>query len=102
MQDCQDGTYTAPISLEKVGLISISAMISGQPLGLPVTLRVLPAQLHSLELISPQNPQTVAGTPLTSSVQEHFISPAYVFLVCCLLNLSLCSIPCLKKIMQGV
>ena len=66
LQDCRDGMYTAPISLEKAGLVSISAMISGQPLGLPVTLRVLPAPLHSLELISPQNPQTVAGTPLAS------------------------------------
>ena len=61
MQDCRDGTYTAPISLEKIGLVSISAQISGQPLGLPVTLRVLAAELHSLELISPQNPQVIAG-----------------------------------------
>lgn len=51
------------MSLAKVGLVSISAQINGQPLGLPVTLRVLPAPLHSLELASPQNPRTIAGAP---------------------------------------
>ncbi|CAL8470627.1 g10169 [Coccomyxa elongata] len=77
IKDRRDGTYTAPISLEKVGLVSISAMISGQPLGLPVTLRVLPAQLHSLELISPQNPQTVAGEPafVALSTRDAFLNP---------------------------
>lgn len=40
-----------------MGLVSISAQINGQPLGLPVTLRVLPAPLHSLELASLKIPE---------------------------------------------
>lgn len=64
VQDCRDGTYKAVVRMDKAGLASIHAQINGQPLGLPATLHVLPAELHSLLLVSPPAIDTTAGALL--------------------------------------
>lgn len=61
MQDGRNGTYAVSFIVEKVGLISMSALINGQPLGQPTTLRVVAAELHSLFLISQSPLHTRAG-----------------------------------------
>ncbi len=63
LQDCRDGTYKAVVRMEKAGLTSIHAQINGQPLGLPATLHVLPAELHSLLLVTAPAIDTIAGSP---------------------------------------
>ena len=67
-QDCRDGTYKAVLKMDKAGLASIHALINGQPLGLPATLHMLPAELHSLLLITPPVIATTAGAPLHTSL----------------------------------
>ena len=63
-QDCKDGRYKAIVRMDKAGLASIHALINGQPLGLPATLHVLPAELHSLLLVTPPVIATTAGAQL--------------------------------------
>ena len=52
MQNCGGGTYRAVVRVDKTGLASIHVQINGQPLGLPTTLPVLPAELHSLVMVT--------------------------------------------------
>lgn len=66
LQDCKNGTYKAVVRMDKTGLASIHAQINGQPLGLPATLHVLPAELHSLLLVTPPAIETTAGGHLRS------------------------------------
>ena len=61
MQNCGGGTYRAAVRMDKTGLASIHVQINGQPLGLPTTLPVLPAELHSLVMVTPPALETVAG-----------------------------------------
>lgn len=61
LQDCKNGTYKTIVRMEKAGLASIHAQINGQPLGLPATLHVLPAELHSLLLVTPPAIDITAG-----------------------------------------
>ena len=49
--------------MDKAGLASIHAQINGQPLGLPATLHVLPAELHSLLLVTAPAVDSTAGAP---------------------------------------
>ena len=65
LQDCGNGTYKAVVKMDRAGLISIHAQINGQPLGLPATLHVLPAELHSLLMVTPPAIDTIAGTTLS-------------------------------------
>lgn len=61
MQDGRNGTYTVCFKVEQVGLVSISALINNQPLGLPTTIRAVAAELHSLYLMSQMPLETRAG-----------------------------------------
>lgn len=51
--------------MDRAGLVSIHAQINGQPLGLPATLHVLPAELHSLLMVTPPAIDTIAGASLS-------------------------------------
>jgi len=73
LQDCKNGTYKAVVRMDKTGLASIHAQINGQPLGLPATLHVLPAELHSLLMVTAPAIETTAGGHLnfrSSSLQK--------------------------------
>ena len=61
MQNRGGGTYRAAVRMDNTGLASIHVQINGQPLGLPTTLPVLPAELHSLVMVTFPNTETVAG-----------------------------------------
>lgn len=81
LQDCKNGTYKAAVRMDKTGLASIHAQINGQPLGLPATLHVLPAELHSLLLVTPPAIETTAGGHLnleSSSLQTGTVWQAYM------------------------
>ena len=51
--------------MDKAGLASIHAQINGQPLGLPATLHVLPAELHRLVLV------TQPAITITAGIANH-------------------------------
>lgn len=61
MTDNRDGTYTAQLRPQRSGLISLSAHVNGELVGLPQTLAVGPGPLASLALAQQQPLHSVAG-----------------------------------------
>lgn len=78
LQDCGNGTYMAVVKMDRAGLVSIHAQINGQPLGLPATLHVLPAELHSLLMVTPPAINTIAGALLS---RTHLLTHLFVHLI---------------------
>ena len=61
MTDNGDGTYTAELRPQRLGLVSLSAHVNGELVGLPQTLAVGPGPLASLALAQQQPLHCVAG-----------------------------------------
>ena len=78
LQDCGNGTYMAVVKMDRAGLVSIHAQINGQPLRLPATLHVLPAELHSLLMVTPPAINTIAGAFLS---RTHLLTRLFVHLL---------------------
>ena len=74
MQNCGGGTYRAAVRMDKTGLASIHVQINGQPLGLPTTLPVLPAELHSLVMVTSPAMETIAGDLLAAMCRHGILS----------------------------
>ena len=61
MTDNRNGTYTTELHPKRSGLVSLSAHVNGELVGLPQTLAVGPGPLASLALAQQQPLHCVAG-----------------------------------------
>jgi hypothetical protein len=59
--DNRNGTYTAQLRLQRSGLVSLSAHVNGELVGLPQTLAIGPGPLASLALAQQQPLHCIAG-----------------------------------------
>lgn len=61
MGDNRDGTYTAQLRPVKAGLLTLSALVNGELVGLPQTLAVAPGPLARLAPAQELLPHCTAG-----------------------------------------
>jgi hypothetical protein len=61
VRDLGNGTYTAALEASKAGLVTVSASINGELIGLPVTIVAVAETLRSLLLATPSPVACVAG-----------------------------------------
>ena len=61
MKDCGGGSYTASVSSIRAGILTLSATINGEMVGLPITVAVEPGPLATLVACSSAPLHCVAG-----------------------------------------
>lgn len=64
VKDCGDGSYTTAVVSSKASILTLSASINGEMVGLPITVAVEPRQLAALVPCSALRLHCVAGAAL--------------------------------------
>lgn len=73
MSDSGNGTYAAQLRPLRAGLLTLSAVVNGELVGLPQTLAVAPGPLVTLSLAQEVPPRCTAGV-LSADVPEQLVS----------------------------
>ena len=68
VEDCGNGSYTASACSIRAGILTLSATVNGEMVGLPVTVAVQPGPLTTLEASSLTALHCIAGETMEFSL----------------------------------